>query len=327
MVAFLITIDTEGDDLWSHPSEITVENAKFLPRFQALAEGFGFKPTWLTNFEMATSPAFVTFGRAATDRGAAEIGMHLHAWNSPPLVALTADDYRHQPYLVEYPEELMAQKIEYMTALLQDAFRSPVVSHRAGRWAFDSRYARLLVANGYKVDCSVTPGIDWSSSPGSPEGAGGTNYKNYLTGPYFMAIDDVRSPGDSSLLELPMTIVDARPELLRKLDSRCKYSTSPIARKIWPLHWMRPNGRNLDAMFQIVHRAIIEKWPYLEFMIHSSELMPGGSPYFRTAESIEKLYSDIQKLFSRVAESCVGMTLAEFHQNFSIETKSAKPTG
>jgi len=25
--------------------------------------------------------------------------MHLHAWNSPPLMPLTDDDFRHQPFL------------------------------------------------------------------------------------------------------------------------------------------------------------------------------------------------------------------------------------
>jgi hypothetical protein len=27
-------------------------------------------------------------------RGTAEVGMHLHAWNSPPTEPLTADDWR-----------------------------------------------------------------------------------------------------------------------------------------------------------------------------------------------------------------------------------------
>ena len=30
---FIITIDTEGDDLWSRPRAITARNAAWLPRF------------------------------------------------------------------------------------------------------------------------------------------------------------------------------------------------------------------------------------------------------------------------------------------------------
>src|SRR5215470_3046113 len=128
---FIITIDTEGDDLWSRPREITTRNAAFLPRFQALCERFGFKPVYLTNYEMAMSDAFVEFGRDVLARGAGEIGMHLHAWNSPPLVALTDDDFRYQPYLIEYPEPVMRQKIATMTRLLEDRFDEVILSHRA----------------------------------------------------------------------------------------------------------------------------------------------------------------------------------------------------
>ena len=46
---FIITIDTEGDNLWARPREITTRNAAYLPRFQALCETFRFKPVYLVN--------------------------------------------------------------------------------------------------------------------------------------------------------------------------------------------------------------------------------------------------------------------------------------
>ena len=56
---------------------------------------------------------------------------------------------------------------------LEGRFGEKMTSHRAGRWAFDSRYARLLVEHGYLVDCSVTPIIpskmpSGGSAPGPP---------------------------------------------------------------------------------------------------------------------------------------------------------------
>src|SRR5688572_7068432 len=138
---FIITIDTEGDDLWARPREITTRNAEYLPRFQSLCERFGFKPVYLTNYEMAMSDAFVAFGRDVAARGAGEIGMHLHAWNSPPLVPLNGDDFGSQPYLIEYPAPVMAEKIKTLTHLLENRFEQKMLSHRAGRWALDGRYA------------------------------------------------------------------------------------------------------------------------------------------------------------------------------------------
>ncbi len=39
--------------------------------------------------------------------------MHLHAWNSPPTEPLTADDWRHKPYLIEYSDAMMREKVDY----------------------------------------------------------------------------------------------------------------------------------------------------------------------------------------------------------------------
>ncbi len=61
--AFLITIDTEGDNLWQKHDSITTENARYLPRFQQLCEKYGFKPVYLTNYEMAIDPFYIEFAR------------------------------------------------------------------------------------------------------------------------------------------------------------------------------------------------------------------------------------------------------------------------
>src|SRR5262245_14484232 len=203
---FIITIDTEGDDIWSKPRRITTRNAGYLPRFQSLCERFGFRPVYLANHEMAMSGAFVEFGRDVLARGAGEIGMHLHAWNSPPLVPLTDDDFFHQPYLVEYPDEVMRAKIGAMTRLLEDRFDQPVLSHRAGRLGFDRRYARMLLDEGYRVDSSVSPNLDWRSTPGAPGGKGGNDYRAFPDRPYFFDPGDIAAPAEGGLLEVPMTI-------------------------------------------------------------------------------------------------------------------------
>jgi hypothetical protein len=78
------------------------------------------------------------------------------------------------------------------------------------------------------------------------------------------------------------------------------------------VHWLRPNGRNLAQMIRLLDRAGREGRPYVEFMLHSSEFMPDGSPTFRTAESIEALYRDLEQLFA-AAGAFRGTTLTEFH--------------
>ena len=49
---FIITIDTEGDNQWDHGRDLTVENIKYVDRFQILCEKYGIKPTYLVTSEV-----------------------------------------------------------------------------------------------------------------------------------------------------------------------------------------------------------------------------------------------------------------------------------
>jgi hypothetical protein len=319
---FVITIDTEGDDLWSKPREISTRNARCLPRFQALCERFGFKPVYLTNYEMAMSDAFVEFARDVLARGTGEIGMHLHAWNSPPLVPLTNDDFHYQPYLIEYPDAVMKEKIKVVTRLLEDRFDRAMISHRAGRLAFDGRYAAMLLDEGYRVDCSVSPGLDWRGTPGDPNGKGGSDYRSFPHRPYFLSPSDVSVPTSSGLLEVPMTIRASglyrrapwvyRIPVLRQAANRL---VSPA------LDHLCPTESNLGGMLRAARAARAEGAVHTAFTLHSSELMPGGSPSFRNATDIERLYEDLEILFDELSTWCRGMTLKEFHAWFGASTR------
>jgi hypothetical protein len=46
-------------------------------------------------------------------------------------------------------------------------------------------------------------------------------------------------------------------------------------------------------------------------------MMPGGSPSFRTSESIEALYVALERLFEVVRYEFRPMTLLEFHDSFT----------
>lgn len=317
--AFLVTIDTEGDNLWARPRTITTRNAEYLPRFQALCERYRVKPTYLVTYEMAISAAFGEFAGDLLRRGAGEVGMHLHAWNSPPLVALTADDLVHQPYLIEYPEPVIREKVARLTGLLEDTFGVKMTSHRAGRWAFNELYARILVDSGYTVDCSVTPHVSWTRALGDPNGRGGADYSDVPEEAYFVDLEDIRRPGSSPLLEVPVTVVRARSSLLKRVPGswRAHALTRKAASRLCPTTWLRPRRGNLAALLRLVRRAARRRAGYLEFMLHSSELMPGGSPTFRDEGEVERLYGDLEALFEAIGRTFEGATLADYRRGVS----------
>jgi hypothetical protein len=266
---------------------------------------------------MARSPIFQEFGQDLVKRNAGEIGMHLHAWNTPPIIPVTEDDFRFQPYLTEYSESIMRKKITVMTEILETNFSTKIVSHRAGRWALNTTYARVLAEEGYDIDCSVTPYISWKTTVGDPTRDGGPDYSDFSEEPYFVDFEDISRPGNSRLLEIPVTIISKKSAVL-KYFNRVSRDVSPFARKILcrlfrEVYWFRPNGKNLNKLLYIVKKTTQEKKDFVQFMLHSSELMPGGSPYFPRKKDIENLYEHLEILFNLASGFFKGATLKEYY--------------
>jgi hypothetical protein len=319
--AFLITIDTEGDNLWNCPQEITTANAAFLPRFQTLCEKYRLKPTWLTNWEMVESPEFCEFAQDSIDRETSEVGMHLHAWNNPPVEPLTSNDWESHPYLIQFSELQMRQKIRAITDRLEDRFQVKMLSHRAGRWAFNESYARLLVEHGYQVDCSVSPHICWQHE--HPDLPFTVDYRDFPDRAYFVDLDDISQESERSLLlEVPVTILRQPPSTIAKTFRKATEWSSlgqRVSKRLFPTEaWLRPNGRNGSELIHTLESAITQGRDFVEFMLHSSEFMPGCSPRFRSESSIEKLFEDIERLFEAARSCCVGMTLTEYHGRLAL---------
>lgn len=313
--SFLITIDVEGDNLWSSPKKITTENAKNLPRFQNLCEKYGFKPTYLPNYEMVISPIFQEFAKYIIKRNTAEIGMHLHAWNTPPIYKLTKNDFKYRPYLIEYPKKIMEKKIKYFTNLLEEIFKIKILSHRAGRWCLNEIYAQLLIKYGYCVDCSVTPYVSWENVLGDPNQKGGSNYIYFPNKSYFLNLNSISKPGTSSLLEIPITIIQNNNMIHR---FKKIFNFLPLIKKgldyLFPtIFWFRPKKNNINSMLNLLNWSINGKKNYIEFMLHSSELMVGCNRTFKTKKDIEKLYKNLEYIFKKASKSFVGRTLIEYY--------------
>ena len=212
---FIITIDTEGDNLWAVTDirqKITSHNAKYLFRFQELCEKYGFVPTYLTNFEMASSPAMIELGREGLKRGTLEIGAHEHAWNQPPYYPLMKrPGKRGKPYLSEYPRRIIRQKLEYLTATLEEQFQCSITSHRGGRWCLNGVIVDELERLGYEVDCTCTPGVDWSTFKGWSFGAKGVNWTEYPNDVFLLGYyHNKKKKIKSSIVEVPVSIFDMR---------------------------------------------------------------------------------------------------------------------
>lgn len=308
MKKFIITIDTEGDNLWKwkEGEDITTNNVQFLQRFQDLCNKFSFKPVWLSNWEMINDDNFVEFIKRNQEN--CELGMHLHAWNTPPFYELPKFSKSGAPYLIEYPSDVMEEKIKNITKLFAEKFGYVPQTHRAGRWAVNDVYFKLLRKYGYKIDCSVTPKINWKKSYGQTLGFAGPDYTKEKQEISF----------HEGIMEVPVTVKRTHRIILPDSFSMYNLLLAVYYSIINKPVWLRPNGNNLNRLKWLVDYVEGSEQEYLMFMLHSSELMPGGSPTFKDDKDIEKLYVDLESLFEYVSKKYEGTDLKTIRENENL---------
>ena len=173
-------------------------------------------------------------------------------------------------------------------SITRRAGKAPV-SYRAGRFGFSAEHIPVLESLGYKVDCSVTPLVSWIPQNEGPIPPGAPDFSTAPTHPYFLDRNDVCRAGDSTLLEVPVTILYLHPlmgiDAIRRQAARIRklryFYTATELLSLDPLpRWFRPlPDMTAEKLAQVYHAAMRRRLPVVELMFHSRELMPGASPY------------------------------------------------
>lgn len=322
---FILTIDTEGDNQWNHGRELTVENIKYIPRFQDLCNKYRIKPTYLVTSEVCQDDYAKEIFKDYLLGNTAEIGAHLHSWTTPPFLdkeGYRYNDARHA-FATELPENLLREKIKNLTLQIEESFGKRPLSFRSGRYGFDSQVARILAENSYLVDSSVTPYTSWVQKKGIHVENGGPNFLDKTPLPYKYHFPD------RSILEVPITILPTKFPLNKNSKiARHYFKYAPkniplkICRKLLfknqPL-WLRPYPwMNINLFEEIIDEATNLELPYLVMMFHSSELMPGCSIYRSDKNDIDKLYVLLENFFQLINEkSILPAMLTEAAKNYN----------
>jgi hypothetical protein len=308
--AILMGIDTEADDQWSAQGreENAVRNASRLPALQALCDEFGVRPTYLVTHEMATRDESRGVLHELGQNGRSEIGTHLHPWSSPPF---RPEDLKAHTYPHNLPPELLDRQLTELTETITRELGRRPTTYRAGRNGFDGRTLPILERLGYTVDTSVDPLFNERRK-------GGMVFGGAPLVPYHPSYDDVTRAGASPILEVPISAATL-PRLPKRVEALFT-ALPPIpyrgALKRAGLRgvWLRPSYTPLEDMVRFADALHAQGQPCFNIIFHSSELLPGGSPYTPDEPSVERFLSDLRRLLAHLTGriGAVGRTYAEF---------------
>ncbi|MCS6865146.1 MAG: hypothetical protein RMJ56_05265 [Gemmataceae bacterium] len=289
-IPYVITVDTEEEWDWSagYPTGPTqVTNIARLPHFQEICERYGATVTYFVNHAVLANAAAREVIQQLAQRPQVEIGMHIHPWNTPPLQAVDRVRVRDS-FLHNLPTDWATAKLETVYRAFREAGLQPV-SFRGGRYSTSPVIQQWLREHGFVADASILPFTTWADD-GAPD------YRHRDLFP-------VRCAGQPPLWELPLSLGYTRRPFafwrrvhaaaagpLRPLRGVAVLAKLGIVEKVW-LNFENPLGEQMGKLCQILTRMGV---PYLCFTMHSSSLLPGGSPYAPNPSAVERLFRKLE---------------------------------
>lgn len=314
-ISVVLTVDVEPDNAWENHLNPSVANVKELLRLQELLDKYGAKATCLVTCRVIQDSGAVAVLEELVRRGA-EIGTHLHPWETSPFMA-SGLDVKYHTYPHELPLDVFEAKLANLTEAIAKRF-GPPRSYRAGRWGLVASHLPILERLGYQTDSSVTPLLDWRPNLGVPKkegGRGGPDYRRAPQQPYYPDYTDVTREGQAKIAELPVTVGFTRriPRAIRRFYGTVPTLLQGVVRKTQILQpvWAIPAEHTADRLTRLVATELDGRPSVFNAALHSSELMVNGAPVTRTQEGVEKVFRQIDVLLSATAGSgrCVFETL------------------
>jgi len=306
-LTLLITIDVEEEGLFSRSyprTGATVTNVASLARLEFIPREFGLPLTLLVTYPVVQDgPAREVLDHWRQTHGA-EIGVHLHPWNTPPFTTLPDPEPIRCRRL---DRDLLEAKLETLGAAIQANLGVTPRSFRMGRFDWGPELLGLLPGAGITVDSSMVP---------LQQKAGGPDHFLLPPDPVFLALEN--GPG-ARVLEAPPTMVPlvrGTPELVYRLSRRLP---RPWGEKLLggfryvAAANLQPAWSPLASMLAAARLHVRRGGRVLTMFLHSSELQPGATPNFPTRAAVDGLVAKIRAFLTRLTRTgeVRGLTLAE----------------
>ncbi len=302
--SLVFSIDTESDQINVEKNSIhSINGIKFI---QNLTQQYGFSPTYLLTYEMATKKDAVFIIKPYLESGECEIGHHLHVWTTPPFE--NANAYGVEEKLIdgfqsELPDNVLIEKLDTLhNAIIENYGVIPKI-HRAGRWAVDARTIEWLISKGYEIETSVCSGVSYKNVKGVREkfpfcSLNSPNMPYFVTETDFYKQTSISS--NKKILEIPVTGVDG--DWLWHYNIR---GQDKIRSVLWRAGYKGTYGFSLRPSYDIplnifehsLYKIFSSSLTFFHVMVHSYELVEGCSYKSHTHAKTERIKQRLKMIF------------------------------
>jgi len=299
-----ITIDTECDKSvdWSNSNPLTYKSVTHgIPNIlQPIFKKFKIKPTYFLSPEVIENQECIDVFLGILDD--CELGTHLHAdYIEPEKTFSNFGGKETHAFQTDFSPQIEFNKLKNLTNSFYQAFKFSPAVFRSGRYAANKNTIQSLINLGYKVDSSFTPHMKWISPQGNVIDHGSSPEQ-----PYFCNPKNIYQESESTLLEIPITIVNTKRFFF-------------LNKKVW----LRPKFASL-AEVKKIFECIKSKYKNNDFIIfnmmfHSQEIIPNASPYTRNDNEVIEYLSFLDEVFKLAQKE--GIMFSTLEEIYSIATK------
>lgn len=288
-LAVVVSLDVEEEGLFSgaYPrSGAGLTNIAHLSRLTFLPREFGLPLTYLCDYPVLTHVPSLGLLEGLLGSHGGELGAHLHPWNTPPFPDMP---WPEPVSTAVMPVEVFRAKLDTLQEAVAAFAGRRAQSFRMGRWNLFKRAMAVLPEAGFTVDSSVAP---------LRHVRGGPDHFLAPADPYWLRPAGPQGP---RLLEAPTTQLPVVPgsgkaayALAARLpkggrDAALTAFMRTLVLGVNPV-WMPEATMRLAVRTHVRRggRAVTLFW-------HSSELLPGASPHFPDAASVEAFLRKVRR--------------------------------
>jgi hypothetical protein len=308
----VISIDVEEEGLFSGLYPRTspgVTNVAELARLAFIPRDFGLPLTLLVTYQVARDPAACRVLAEWRDRYGAEIGAHLHPWNTPPFADLPDPEPVRSEKL---PRPLLRDKFASLLSQVRAGLTVTPRSFRMGRFDAGPQVFSLLREFGLEVDSSVAPLTRKNPDP---------RFFLAPADPFFLG--DL-GPEGKPLLEVPITLVPVvagTTELIERLAAMAPPTWGDRLRNLYRYGGVAGVQPAMYPLVSLKLAAYLHRrrgGRVLTLYFHSSELKPGASRLFPSEAAVSRFVDKIRTFLTWLVQTgpVEGVTLAELGEDW-----------
>ncbi len=272
----LVTVDTEEQFDWSEfrPDTHRICTTADIDRFQSVCAEAGAKPLYLLTYPLLKNQNTTGYFRSLKDSRAADCGLHLHQWATPPGANFSGAYFSFQNNL---PRDVYRAKLDVLANAYAAAFGTRACAHRAGRYGVAAPDYDLLSAAGVRFDFSPSAGFDFTA-------AGGPDFTRLSNHPFTV---------DSAGRQVFVAPVSGARALRRSRVFLSQEASAPgfvnlaskPSRRTVPMR-LSPEGAQFNDLKALTNRLVTDKIPVITFTLHSTSLSPGANAYAKDAAAV-----------------------------------------